>query len=79
MQVVLPSTLPSSSDDEEAEGDEHDIHNVREELAIAGQSLRNRCPEVERLKECLAAAKTTLGATDREAADARATNVVTRT
>jgi hypothetical protein len=34
---------------------------------------------VERLKECLAAAETTLGATDGEAADARAANVATRT
>jgi hypothetical protein len=34
---------------------------------------------VKRLKECLATAKTVLGATDREVADARATNVATRT
>jgi hypothetical protein len=34
---------------------------------------------VERLKECLAAAKTVLGAVDGESADAKATNVVTRT
>jgi hypothetical protein len=79
MQVMLPSASPSSSDDEEVEGDEHDIHNVREELAVVGQSLRNRCLEVERLKECLAAAETVLGAMDGEAADARSTNVVTRT
>jgi hypothetical protein len=39
MQVMLPSASPSSSDDEEVEGDEHDIHNVREELAVVGQSL----------------------------------------
>jgi hypothetical protein len=31
-QAVLPSASPSSFDDEEVEGDEHDIHNVREEL-----------------------------------------------
>jgi hypothetical protein len=34
---------------------------------------------VERLKECLAAVETTLGATDGEVTDARATNVATRT
>jgi hypothetical protein len=34
---------------------------------------------VERLKECLAAAETMLGAMDGEAADARATNTATRT
>jgi hypothetical protein len=32
MQVVLSSTSPSSFDDEEAKGDKHDIHNMREEL-----------------------------------------------
>ena len=46
---------------------------------MVGQSLLDGCREVERLKECLAAAKTTLRATDREAADARATNVATHT
>ena len=34
---------------------------------------------MERLKECLAVAETALGAADGEAANARATNVVTRT
>ena len=39
MQAMLLPASPSSFDDEEAEGDEHKIHNVREELAVAGQSL----------------------------------------
>jgi hypothetical protein len=75
---VLSPASPSSSNDEEAKGEEHDIHNVREELAVAGQSLRNGCREVKRQKECLAMAETTLGAMDWEVADARAANVVTR-
>jgi hypothetical protein len=75
---MLPLALPSSSD-EEVKGDEHDIHTVQGELAIAGQSLRDGCREVEWLKECLMVAETTLGATNGEAADARATNAVTYT
>jgi uncharacterized membrane protein len=42
---------------------------------MAGQALQEGCQEVERLKECLSAAKTALGAVDGEAADARAANV----
>jgi hypothetical protein len=79
MQVVLPPASPSSSDDEEAEGDKHDIYTVREELVVAGQSHRNGCREVERLKECLATIETALGATDGVATDARVANVATRT
>ena len=62
---------------EEAEGDEHNIHTVREKLAVAMQSLWNGCQEVERLKECLAAGVTMLGATVEEAADARVAIMVT--
>jgi hypothetical protein len=61
---MLPLASPSSSDGEEAEGDEHDIHIVQGELAVVGHSLQNGCWEVEQLKECLAAAEITLGATD---------------
>jgi hypothetical protein len=60
MQAVLLPASPSSSDDEVAEGDEHDIHNVREELAIAGQTFQSGCQEVKRLKECLVVAETAL-------------------
>ena len=42
-QAVLPLASPSSSDGEEAEGDKHDIHTVRGELAVAWQSLQNGC------------------------------------
>ena len=45
---------------------------MREELDMAGQSLRDGCREVERLKVCLLVAETMLGASDGEAADARA-------
>ena len=76
---MLPSASPSSSDGEEAKGDEHNIHTVRGELAVAEQSLQNGCREVERLKECLEAAETALGATDGEAANTRAINVATST
>jgi hypothetical protein len=78
MQVVLPLAFPSSSD-EEVKGDEHDIHTVQGELAVARQSLWDGCREVEWLKECLVVAETALGATKGEAANARATNVVTYT
>jgi hypothetical protein len=74
---MLPSGSPSSSDNEEVEEGEHDIHTVREELAVAGQSLRDRCQEVEWLKEFFAAAETMLGATDEEAIDTRAAIVAT--
>jgi hypothetical protein len=74
---VLPPDSPSSSDGEEAKGDEHDIHTVQGELAVAEQSLQNGCQEVERLKKCLATAETALGAADREATNARATDMVT--
>jgi hypothetical protein len=57
---MLLSASPSSFDDEVAEGDEHDIHNVREELAIAGQSFQSGCQEVKWLKECLVVAETVL-------------------
>jgi len=40
MQAVLPPASPSF-DEEEVEGDKHDIHTVRGELAMAGQSLRD--------------------------------------
>jgi hypothetical protein len=79
MQAMLSSAPPSSFDDEEAEGDKHDIHTVREELAMAPQSLWNGCREVERLKGCLVVAETALGTADGEVADARAANVVTHT
>ena len=76
--MLLPAS-PSYFDGEEAEGDEHVIHTVRGELAVAGQSLWNGCREVERLKECLAAAETALGAVYREVSDAKVANVATRT
>jgi len=76
---VLPSASPSSSDGEEAKGDEHNIHTVRGELAVAEQSLQNGCREVERLKECLAVAEIVLDTMDGEAADARAANAATYT
>jgi hypothetical protein len=79
MQALLPPASPSSSDNKEAEGDEHDIHSIREELAVAGQSIWNGCQGVERLKECLAATETVLGAVDEESAGAKAANVATRT
>jgi hypothetical protein len=71
-QVVLLLASPSSSNEEEVEGDKHDIHTVREKLTMAGQSLQDGCREVEWLKECLTVAETMLGAADEEAADARA-------
>ena len=76
---MLPLASPSSFDDEEVKGDEHDIHTVREELSMAGQSPKNGCREVERLKECLTTSETALGAGDMEAADARAANAATCT
>jgi hypothetical protein len=44
---------------------------------VAGQSLRDGCREVERLRECFVAAETALSAMDREAADAKAAVMVT--
>jgi hypothetical protein len=76
---MLWLSSPSSSNKEDVKGDNHDIHTVQGELAMAWQSLRDGCLEVERLKECVAAAKTTLGAADGEAAGARAAVVATRT
>jgi hypothetical protein len=46
---------------------------------MVGQSLRDRCREVERLKECLAVAKTALDAANGVTVDARATKAVPRT
>lgn len=76
---MLPPALPPSSDNEEVEEDEPDIHTMRGELAEAGQSLQDGCREVERLKECLAAAKVALGAADGEVVDARAAEAAART
>ena len=56
--------MPSSSDNEEAKEGEHDINTMREELAMAGQSLQEGCQEVEPLKECFKVAETTLSAPD---------------
>ena len=78
-QVMLSLASPSSYDNEEAEGDEHNIHTIREELAVAEQSLYDACQEMERLKECLAEAETALGIIDGEVADAWAANMATRT
>ena len=66
---------PSSSDNEEPEEGEHDIHTMRGELAVMGQTLQDGCREVEGLKECLSAAETALGAVYREAAKTRSANV----
>ena len=66
---------PSSFDNEEPEEGEHDIHTMRGELAVMGHAHRDGCREVEGLKECLLATETTLGATNREAAEARSANL----
>lgn len=76
---MLPLASSSSSNEEEIEGDDHDFHTMRGELAVARQSLWDGCHEIERLKECLAVAETMLNAMDQEVADARATVMVTRT
>lgn len=75
-RAASPSGLSSPSDDVGSYGEGDDICTVVWQLDVTTQALHDESREVKRLRACLSAAETALGAVDQETAVARAAATV---